>query len=108
MDMEQERLIAVLEKGVDDGLLVGVTFDDVRAFEFTVKLTGKKYKITWWVNICYLTTECGLYMPFNSVEISGTWPNHFKNNLQFTYHKDKCAIVPIEEYPAKKDQSNEK
>ena len=96
--MKQEQLIKLLEVGVDDGLLVGVTFDEIRKFEFTVKLTGKKYKIEWWVNICYLTTECGLYMSFSSVEISGTWPNHFKNNLQFTYGKDKRAIITVEVY----------
>ena len=96
--MKQKQLSKILENGVDRGLLVGVKFDDVREFEFTIKLTGNSYKITWWVNICYLTTSCGLYMPFDTVEISGTWPNHFKNNLQFTYKKDKCAILPVEMY----------
>ena len=96
--MKQEQLIKVLESGVNAGFLVGVTFDEIRKFEFIIKLTGKKYKVEWWVNICYLTTECGVYIPFHSVEISGTWPNHAKNNLQFQYNKDKCAIIPIEKY----------
>ena len=96
--MKQKQLIHILEGGVNNGLLVGVTFDDLREFEFTVKMTGKKYKVTWWVNICYLTTECGTYIPFHSLEISGTWPNHFKSNLQLEYNKQKCAIIPIEKY----------
>ena len=96
--MKQEELIAILERGVNFGLLVGVTFGDIRSFEFTVKLTGKTYKIEWWINICYLTTECGTYIPFDSIEISGTWPNHFKNNLQLQYHGNKCAIIPLEKY----------
>lgn len=95
----------LLLSGVERGLLRDLKEFDVRQFEFTISLTGKKYKITWWVNICYLTTECGLYMPFHSIEISGTWPNHYKNNLQFTYHKDKCAIIPIEEYPVMGEDS---
>ena len=99
--MKQEQLIKVLERGVEGGLLVGLTFDDVREFKFTVKLTDKAYKIDWWCNICHLTTECGAYIPFASFEISGTWPNHHKTNLQFEYNGNICVIIPIEEYPDK-------
>ena len=34
----------------------------------------------------------------DNFEFSGTWPNYFKNNLQFYYGKDVVCILPVEEY----------
>ena len=96
--MKQEELIKILESGVDDGFIVGLTFDENRTFKFTVKLTDKEYILDWWCNICYLTTECGVYIPFDFIEIEGTWPNKYKNNIQLEYCGNQCAIIPVEEY----------
>lgn len=96
--MKQERLLQVLNFAVEKGFISNLAFDEVRKFEFKVSLTTCYYKIEWWCNICYLTTACGAYIPFHNVEISGTWPNHHKTNLQFEYNGNKCVIVPVEKY----------
>ncbi len=62
--------------------------------EFTVR--GVEYRIQWWVNICYLYIG-EVKIPFYKVEVSGTWPNNFKLNLQFSYMRAVCVILPLEE-----------
>ena len=67
---------------------------------FTFKVRNAVYVIEWWVNVSYL--KCGeMIIPFTMIDWSGTWPHHFKNNLQFTYLGNICAIIPVEEYPQK-------
>jgi len=66
-----------------------------RYFDFSVR--GANYTIEWWSNISYL--HCGeLIIPFTRLSYLGTWPNSFKHNLQFYYHGDVCAILPVEEW----------
>ena len=65
---------------------------------FTIKKSPVLlYKIEWWKNICYLSA-CNLKIPFDSVKQSGTWPNRYKLNLQFSYNNKTCCILPIESY----------
>lgn len=73
-------------------------FDRTRHF----KALGVDYKIKWHVNQCSLFTE-NLQVPFNCVEISGTWPNAAMTNLQFYTdgNRSPCAIIAIENYKGK-------
>ena len=59
---------------------------------------GEEYLIQWWVNIAYLFIG-NVQIVFDSVRVQGTWPNGFKNNLQF-YNAagNVVCIIPIEEY----------
>jgi hypothetical protein len=67
-----------------------------RQYKFVVR--GVEYIIECWANMGYLL--CGeLKIPFHTFEFNGTWPNNFKNNLQFHYFGKVCAILPVEEYP---------
>ena len=59
---------------------------------------GATYNIEWWSNISYLLLPNDMVIPFSSVEVSGTWPNEYKNNLQFYHNGEICAILPIEHY----------
>lgn len=61
-------------------------------------LGGHKYKINWYCNLCTLTTPCGVDILFTKVEHSGTWPNHYKRNLQFKYGIDTVCIIGVEKY----------
>lgn len=78
-----------------------------RAFEFTVR--GVKYKIIWWCNTSYLHIG-EAFLPFGWLEISGTWPNGFKNNIQFADRvkegqfdcPNTVAVIPLEEYKEEK------
>ena len=81
---EEIKPLPVIELGAGE-------FNRVR--EFIVK--EQLYKIEWWVNLSYLT-HGALMVPFHTVKISGTWPNHFKTNLQFYYYNNACAILPLE------------
>lgn len=66
-----------------------------RKWAFEVR--GTQYIIEWWPNVCQL--ECGeLIVLFDDVRWSGTWPNRFKNNIQFYYNGKVCAIIPVESY----------
>jgi len=67
--------------------------------DFRFKVSGNQYLITWWKNVCYLHIDTRCFIIFNQVEISGTWPNRAKNNLQFMNAAgDKVCILPIEQY----------
>lgn len=66
-----------------------------RTYQFEVR--GVVYEIEWWKNISYL--HCGeMIVLFDEMNISGTWPHHFKNDIRFYYKGDVCCILPIEEY----------
>ena len=66
-----------------------------RTYQFEVR--NVVYEIEWWCNISYL--YCGeLFVLFDEMRIDSTWPNHFKNNIQFYYQGKVCCILPIEEY----------
>ena len=104
--MKLEKLAEVLDYAVGQGYIKDLTNEDIRNFTFTVVLTGAKYKVQWWVNICYLTTECGTYIPFHRFTLSSTWPNNFKMSIQLEYNKDKCAIIGVEEYTSNETTSN--
>ena len=67
--MNIEQLTKILELGVEKGLLSWMKFSEPRDFNFFVDLSDKSYKIKWWCNICYLTTECGTYIPFLDLEM---------------------------------------
>ena len=79
----------------------GVIWDQVKPGEFSrgvyFMVRGMAYKIEWWSNVGYLFKE-RLQIPFDHVELSGTWPNSFKENLQFHYNGRVCAILPVEPY----------
>lgn len=71
-----------------------------RDFEFEVR--GQKYRINAWTNYSYLF--CGeMFVIFDDVEFSGTWPNHFNNNLVFTRRGNIVALIPVEEYGGAKE-----
>ncbi len=57
---------------------------------------GAKYCIEWWANISYLHIG-SVFVPFFSVNVSNTWPNNSKNNLQFYNEAGGiCCVLPIE------------
>lgn len=67
-----------------------------RTLKFIVENTT--YRIEWWKNVSYLNTANDLQIPFEYVEVSGTWPNGYKTNLQFYRDGEVVAILPLEEY----------
>lgn len=73
---------------------------DTNGFSRTIQFKANEitYKIEWWSNISYLQTNSGLVVPFENVEVSGTWPNRYKTNLQFYNKGVTVAILPLEKY----------
>lgn len=71
-----------------------------RRIQFVIN--GIVYRIEWWKNISYLQTQEDLQIPFEYVEVSGTWPNGYKTNLQFYTKGEAVAILPIEKYKEEK------
>ncbi|GAA0348210.1 hypothetical protein GCM10008931_44370 [Oceanobacillus oncorhynchi subsp. oncorhynchi] len=63
--------------------------------EFIVK--NKSYIIVWYWNESKLYFQNGLFC-FDKVEVSGTWPNDYKNNLQFYLNGRVVGVIPLEEY----------
>jgi hypothetical protein len=96
--MTQEYLFDVLNRNKNIINCKWIRFDKhgfSRTCQFFVR--GEVYAIEWWANMSYLSVD-ELIIPFESVELSGSWPNHFKVNLQFEYNGQCCAILPVEEY----------
>jgi hypothetical protein len=96
--MKDTDLKAILERGVELGFIDNLEFSGLRTSTFTVCLDGSKYQIEWWCNICYLTTSCGISLPFHEFKFSGTWPNRAKTNIQLEYEGNTCLIKPVELY----------
>jgi hypothetical protein len=99
-----ERLIKVLDKAFELKLIDGLSYNTKkdefdRDIDFTIIRCGTGYKISWWSNVAYLYVGDSFQLPFDDLEVSGTWPNNFKTNLQFEYNKNKCAIIGLEGYP---------
>jgi hypothetical protein len=64
----------------------------------TFTALDQKYEIEWWANIQYLFIGNATIV-FDSVRVQATWPNHFKNNLQFyDTSGEVVCVVPIERY----------
>jgi hypothetical protein len=60
-------------------------------------------KIIWYTNGAYIYHN-EIIIPFQAVEVSGTWPNKAKANLQFdNSYGEKCCIIPIEYYRKEED-----
>ena len=59
---------------------------------------GKEYKIEWYWNQSYLYFENDAMLLFQRVEVSSTWPNHYKANLEFTQRTRTAAIIPLVPY----------
>jgi len=104
--MEQEYITQLLQqnKYIEDVKIpnsIAPDFD--REHEFSVR--GVRYKIEWWTNICYLYID-EVIIPFGFMELSGTWPNRFKTNIQFMDRAprgvfdlpEKVCIIPLEEW----------
>jgi hypothetical protein len=83
---------AIIYKGFIDP--DGYGFSRIVRFE----IHDVEYEITLFANECYLWCG-GLQIPFYCCEVSSTWPNGFKRNLQFYYDGEVCAVIPLEEYP---------
>jgi len=67
-----------------------------RTFAFSVK--GNFYSIVWYRNIMTLYFNGGGELKFASFELSGTWPNRARWNLQFYDDRgETVCIIPVEE-----------
>lgn len=66
-----------------------------RNINFTVR--GTEYKIVWYKNLSTLYAG-NVEINFTAVEFSGTWPNKFKDNLQFYYENEVIAIIGVNNY----------
>lgn len=67
-----------------------------RTLQFTVR--GREYIVYWSWNESTLEINGEVEVRFNSVKKSGTWPNEFKTNLQFSLNGVITAIIPVEAY----------
>ena len=67
-----------------------------RAIEFRVR--GKKYKVEWYWNQSYLYFDEDSMFLFQEVEVSSTWPNRYKANLQFVQGGKTVAVIPLVPY----------
>ena len=70
-----------------------------RTIAFDIR--NNKYKIVWFCNYSTLIINNEIEVIFDKIEISGTWPNGYKNNLQLEYKNNVICIIPLEEYRGK-------
>ena len=73
-----------------------VEIQSPRTIRFSVD--EKEYRIEWYWNQSYLYFENDAMFLFQRVSLSGTWPNHYKTNLQFTQRSETIAIIPLVPY----------
>lgn len=67
-----------------------------RDLEFMVSNTN--YRIKWFWNESQLFFNGNCMVRFDRCELSGTWPNKYKYNLQFYLNGEVIAVVPVGEY----------
>ena len=95
-----DELFGLLKSAPSVVITGGYNPESKTDFDRTIKFSvrGKDYEIEWYKNISYLYIG-EVKIPFYNVSVSGTWPNRFKNNLQFVYAGgETICIMPIEEY----------
>ena len=93
---EAVETLPSLSGGITDAGWINVSqYGFSREYGFVVR--GVQYVIECWANMGYLLVG-ELSIPFHSFKFTNTWPNKYKNNLQFRYFKNVCAILPVEEY----------
>jgi len=69
-----------------------------REYQFTVR--GVTYVIEWYCN--YSSLFIGeVTVVFDGLRYDGCWPDHFKNDLVFTYKGNTIAVIPVEEWENK-------
>lgn len=63
------------------------------------KVGDTEYYIEWFCNQMTLFTVGNTsQIMFHTIEHSGTWPNHFKRNLQFRYGEHCVGCIGLERY----------
>lgn len=65
------------------------------------EVNNKKYKIEWYWNQSYLYFDEDAMFLFQRVELSSTWPNYYKVNLQFEQYGKTIAVIPLVPYKRK-------
>jgi len=68
----------------------------IRVREFEVD--GNKFSIEWWANLSYLKIDDTLIIPFDTAELTNTWPNRSKMNIQFQYKGHTCVVLKVDSY----------
>ena len=64
---------------------------------------GEKLTIEWWKNILYIKYGKSI-IPCDKIEVSSTWPNSSKLNIQASFEKNTIFILPILEWELKDDK----
>jgi hypothetical protein len=59
-----------------------------------VKALFSDIKIVWWSNVAYVFIS-GSQVVFDTLDVSGTWPNEFKLSINFRYNNKAVCIVPL-------------
>lgn len=91
------RVLAISEN------VKNVTMIDVDEYGFSrrvrFEIEGQIYVIERWANTCYL--EVGnAKINFDKVRFEGTWPNCYKNNLQFYDDRNEVfCVIGVDKYP---------
>ncbi|MFD1450868.1 hypothetical protein [Oceanobacillus sojae] len=67
-----------------------------RTLSFTVN--NKKYIIDWMWNESSLHFDGDSLFMFDKVEVSSSYPNGYRTNLQFYLHGRIIAVIPLEKY----------
>lgn len=104
--MKSEDLISVLkasgvsiinEKAFGE---LDENLDLVRNVQFKNNYDGALYNILWFGNLMTLTADgLSLEIVFDSIEHSGTWPNHHAKNLQMRCLGDCVGVIGLGKYP---------
>ena len=91
---KEDMLELLIKRGVD------AESDDIQGdYNRVIKFTAfnVEYKIVWWTNVSYLYIG-NVQIVFNNIDVSGSWPNKFKLNINFTTPAGTVCILPIKEY----------
>lgn len=97
---DYDQFINCIKRVEARGLIqnVRISSANFRDVSFQTTMTNTDIKMEWWVNIAYLILDGDIKIPFDKFEASGTWPNHYKTNLQCENRGNVCCIIPLEEY----------
>lgn len=98
--MTMDDILRILSRSRN---ITNVTMIDVDDYGFSrrvrFEVEGQVYVIERWANLCYL--EAGnAKIIFDKVRFKGTWPNRYKNNLQFYDDRNEVVcVIGVDKYP---------
>jgi hypothetical protein len=66
--------------------------------QFMLNCLGKNIIFEWYTNLCSAYIDDIQIFGFDNIEITGTFPNKYKMNIELKKNGNVICIIPIQKY----------